>query len=359
MLGPLQDYARATLSELGALEEMEARHASYFGAIVDDYPRGTGVGLDEWRTRFDHEWGNIRQAISTCIDRGDYQGLAHFVNALWPILWLEDRALETLGWLDVLRPHLDDLELGVRAQATYVDGFFSLEVGEFQRAVDFGLRALELARAAADEEQVAMSQLLLAGSIPAFGLDDPRIEEFISDAIRTFRRRGDTVNLAYALNFLASFEAARGNPAAARTALEEALVIAKGVEALPIEAQSSAALAFVELISGDLDAAERCLVAALQALEGRPSSEVMSYVLDGYGWWALVQGRTIPGLTALGAGEGLRARVGLRVWPLTAAQIDLFSHIADTYDDPDARAARRAGRELSPAAALAVVTSPA
>ncbi|HEX5671720.1 MAG TPA: DUF4062 domain-containing protein, partial [Acidimicrobiia bacterium] len=91
MLGPLQDYARVTLAELGALEEMQARHASYFGQIVDDYPRGTGVGLDEWRTRFDREWGNIRQAISTCIDRADYRGLAHFITALWPLLWLEDR----------------------------------------------------------------------------------------------------------------------------------------------------------------------------------------------------------------------------------------------------------------------------
>jgi hypothetical protein len=31
--------------------------------------------------------------------------------------------------------------------------------------------------------------------------------------------------------------------------------------------------------------------------------------------------------------------------------------MADAYDDPDAQAARRAGRELTPAAALAVVTN--
>jgi predicted ATPase/class 3 adenylate cyclase len=359
MLGPLQDYARETLSESGAFREMEARHASFYVHKVDAYPRGTGVGLEAWRIRTDLDWGNIRQAVATCISRGDFPALARLVNSLWPLLWVEDRADEALGWLRVLRPHLDDLELAVRAKTVYVDGFFALEVGEFQRAVDFGLQALELAKAAADEEQVAMSQLLLAGSLPAFGLDDPRIEEFIEEAVSAFRHRGDTVNLAYALNFLCSLEAARGNTAAARAAIEEALVLAKEVEALPIAAQSSAALAFVELISGDLDAAERCLVAAVQALEGRPSSEVMSYVLDAYGWWALVQGRTIPGLTALGAAEGLRARVGLRVWPLTAAQITLLAQMADAYDDPDAQAARRAGRELSPAAALAVVTSPA
>lgn len=356
ILGPLQDYARETLGESGALEEMEARHASFYGHKVEAYPRGTGVGLEAWRIRTDLDWGNIRQAIATCISRSDFPALARSVNSLWPLLWIEDRAEEALGWLGVLRPHLDDIELAVRAKTVYVDGFFALEVGEFQRAVDCGFRALELAKAAGDEEQVALSQLLLAGSLPAFGLDDPRIEQFIEDAIRAFRRRADTVNLAYALNFLCSFEAARGNPAAARAAIEEALVLAKEVEALPIEAQSSAALAFVELISGDLDAAERRLVSAMRALETRPSSEVMTYVLDGYGWLALAQGRTIPGLTALGAAEGLRSRVGLRTWPLTAAQITLLAHMADAYDDPDAQAARRAGRELSPAAALAVVT---
>ncbi|HEX2368312.1 MAG TPA: NB-ARC domain-containing protein, partial [Acidimicrobiia bacterium] len=355
LLVPLQDYCRALLEESGEPETIRVRHAAFYAGIVEGYPRGSGVGMADWRRRMELEWGNIQQAIHWCVDRLDYSVLARFLVSLWPLLWQEDRIDESLGWLEVLRPHFDELEPSLRAQTFHVDGFFALEAGDFERALEGGQRAMEAAAALGDEEIEANSRLVVAGSLPAFDFDDPRIPELIVEAIRVFRNRGDTVNLAYALNFLGSYQAGRGDLAEARKAVEEAVLLSARIEALPIGAQSSSLGAFVELISGDLDRAKVYLDAARTALAVTPSREVLSYILDGYGWWALAKGREIDGLSALGAAEGLRARIGLRVWPLAAVQISLLARMADSYEDPEAQAARRAGRELTPDAALALV----
>lgn len=303
----------------------------------------------------DAEWGNIRQAILWSVERPDALAVARFLIALWPLLWIEDRTEETRVWLSAVRPYLGTLPAELRAQVIHVDGFFALETGDFQSAVGWALEAIEAATAVEDEELLGRSQLLAAGSMAAFDMDDPRNLVWIEDSIEIFRRRRDTVNLCYALNFYCSYQASRGNLEEARRAIEEARLLADDVEALPIAAQSSAALAFVDLLSGDPDAAEQHLAAALKRLDATPNREILSYVLDGYGWLALVKGREIAGLTALGAAEGLRERIGLRTWPLTTAQITLLSQMADSYQEPQARAARRAGRDLTPEAALAVV----
>jgi predicted ATPase/class 3 adenylate cyclase len=357
LLGPLQDYARAALEESGELGAMRAGHAAYFARWVEGYPRGTGVGLAAWRHKTDLEWGNLHQAILWCVTTSDHERLARLLAAMWPLLWIEDRVDETVGWLDELRPHIDELPARLGAQVVQIDAFFTLEIGDFDRALRAGLESLERAAAVGDEELEARSRLIVAGTLPAFDLDDPRIPELIARAIEVFRERNDTVNLGYALNFSCSYHAAKGNLAAARAAIEEALILAGDVEALPLLPQSASALAFVELLSGDLDAAEQHLAVAVKELDTLPSREVMAYVLDAYGWLALARGRELAGLTALGAAEGLRERIGLRMWPLTAAQVAQISRLADSYEDPEAQAARRAGRELTPEAALAVVTA--
>jgi predicted ATPase len=356
LLGPLREYAVAALQESGEYEEMQHRHAEFYARKVEMYPRGTGKGLEDWKRRIDLEWGNIREAILWCVANHDHYNLASYMASLWPLLWLEDRVVEARGWLGVLRPHLDDIEPGLRAQTLHVDGFFDLEAGDFATALDKGQEALALAEEVGDEELAGRCRLVIAGSLPAFNLDDPRNRECIEEAVATFRRRGDLANLAYALNYLCTYEGAKGNVDAARKAIEEAILLAADIEALPVGPQSIAQLAFVELIAGNAAAAEERLHEALAALEARPSREVLSYILDGFGWLALSRGSVIPGLTALGAAEGLRTRVGLRPWPLVAAQIALLSQVADSYEDPEAQAARRAGRELTPEAALAVVT---
>jgi predicted ATPase/class 3 adenylate cyclase len=356
LLGPIQDYARERLSESGEIAAIEGRHARYFGQTVENYPRGSGEGLAAWERRMSLEWGNIRRAILWCVEASEFETLARMLNALWPMLWQHDRTEETRGWLDALRPHLADLPPDVRAQALYVDGFFAQEVGDYEHAVQRGLETLAAAKAIGNEELGGQARLLVSGSLPALDIEDPRILTSINEAVAIFRRRGDTVNLAYALNFLGSYQATRGELEDARIAIEEALALAEDVEALPIKAQSSAALAFIYLLSGHLDEAERKLSFAVNSLELTPNREIMSYVLDGYGWWALIQGREIAGLTAIGAAEGIRSRVGLRTWPLTTAQIAMLARLADSYEDPDSQAARRAGRDLTAEAALAVVT---
>ena len=355
LLGPLQEYALESLAEAGELEAMRDRHAAHVVGWVEEYPRTSGGEVTRWRRRIASEWGNVHQALVWCTSEGDHRALARLLVALWPHLWVENRVTETLGWLEELRPHPERLAPEVRAHIVHIDGFFALEIGEHQRALALGHQALAAAETLGEVELAARTRLLLAGILPAFDLHDPDILPLMDRAIATFRERGDVVDLAYALNFQCAYLAATGDMEAARRAIEEALALSADMEALPVHAQSQTALGFVELIAGDPDAAAQHLAAAVAALENSPSREILSYVLDGYGWWALVSGDDIAGLTAIGAAEGLRDRLGLRAWPLAAGQLASITTLADSYASPDAQAARRAGRQLAPEAALAVV----
>lgn len=356
LLGPILDYARERLGESGERDQIEARHARFFGSWVEAYPRGPDMSLSDWETRTSGEWGNIRQAIIWSVEHADHQLLAGLLTSLWPILWQRDRTEETRTWLDQIRPNLTSMPASVQGKVFHVDGFFAQEAGDYQHACAQGFKALEIANETEDQDLAAHARLLLAGSLPGIDPKDDRVLGLINEAADIFRLLDDYVSVAYALNYLCSYHASRGELDAARRAIEQALVIAEQIEVLPIRAQSYSALAFVDLLSGDFLGAEDALTNALEALAKTPNREVLSYVLDGYGWWALAQGREIAGMTAIGAAEGVRSRVGLRTWPLTTAQISLLSRLADSYEDPEAQAARKAGRDLTPEAALAVVT---
>jgi predicted ATPase/class 3 adenylate cyclase len=355
MLSPLRAYALDRLKESGSYENMRDRHASYFGELVGSYPRGTGEGLEAWRVKVDSDWSNVSQAVSWSISRRDHAAVARFVASTWPLVWLESRYDETADWITFVSENLDALEPKLRAEAMYVEGFFALETGDFARARDTGLATLAAAEAVDNEELMGRAMLVIAGSLPAFDFEDPRIGQYIDDASSLFRRRSDLVDLAYALNYRCSYQAAKGNFDAARASIEEALALASKVEALPVEAQSAMQLAFLDLAAADLTSGLAHLQHARRLLEQRPNREVLTYLLDGFGWLALLQGEVMAGMTARGAAEGVRSRLRLRAWPLAAAQMALLTQLADYYEDPDAQAARAAGRLLAPDQALELV----
>jgi hypothetical protein len=87
-------------------------------------------------------------------------------------------------------------------------------------------------------------------------------------------------------------------------------------------------------------------------IKARPSSEVFTYLLDAFAWLGLRRQRPIAAMTAVGASEGLRARLGLKMWPMAAMQVGLLTQLADSVTDPEAQAARRSGRQLNPSVAL-------
>lgn len=355
LLGPLRDYALAMLDESDERQEASARHAGYYLAALDPYPRGIGVGLERWARRVRRDWANLRLAVGWCMDHSRYGEVAEVVAALWPFVFLESRYTEALGWLDWVRPGLDGVDRRTAGYVLYADSLFRLETGDFAGSRDSASAALEISRAIGDAELEGLAHLELGSALPAFGIDQPEIHEHLSRAEAIFRRRTDSANVAYILAVKMSYLAARGDLAGARGAAEEMLVVGERVEALPVVPQAHTFLAFIALAEDDLPEAERRLDTACRAIREAPSREVLTYLLDAFGWLGLRQNRPIPAMTAVGASEGLRERLGLTMWPVAAMQVGMLTQLADSVMDLDAQAARRSGRELHPSLALDLV----
>ena len=356
MLSPLRDYARLRLSESGDASRLRERHGRYFAGRVTRYPRGNAVGLVEWKTQLTDEWDNIGVAVGWLLDAGDHGTVARVVADTWPLIWVDGRIRETQPWIDAVLSHPDGIERSLLGRVMHVAAFFALEGGEYQVAVELGLKAIPIAEETGDLDLEGSTRLIVCGAVPAFDLLDDRIDPYLTRAVELFRDSGDVVHLAYALNYQSSYQAATGDLERARSSIAEALVLSRGIEVLPVRAQSFVQLGFVDLATGMVEAARRNFEQAVQALETTPNREVLALLLDGHGLLAVMEGRTIEGLTAFGAAEGVRSRLGLRPWPLVTSQLSVLRQLADSFDDREARAARQAGRELSPAEALGLVS---
>lgn len=357
LLGPLHDFALAMLEQSGEMEEVRARHAGHYLASVEPYPRASGTGLADWAGRVSRDWIQIRHAVAWCMEHDRVAEVANVLSSLWPFVFLESRYTDAMGWLDWVRPRLGEIEPSIAGYVIYAESLFALETGDFERSRDCARESLDIALELGDAEMEGLAHLELGSSLPAFGLDQPEIPQHLTRAEEIFRERGDVANLAYILAVETSYQAAIGDLAAARRAAEEMLQLGQQVEALPIVPQAHTFLAFIALSEEDLEGAARELDAACRTIRARPSSEVFTYLLDAFAWLGLRLLKPIPAMTAVGASEGLRERLGLTMWPMASMQVSLLTQLADSVTDPEAQAARRSGRQLNPSVALDLVRS--
>jgi hypothetical protein len=355
LLGPLRDYARTMLEDCGEIADVRARHAEHYLHTLEPYPRGVGLGLARWARRVNEDWVNLRVAVAWCMEHDRFADVGHVLCAVWPYVFLESRYADALVWLDWVRPRLHQLDPSIAGYVLYAESLFRLETGDFAASRDSAAASLEIAKVEGDAEMEGLAHLELGSALPAFGIEQPEIRQHLNTAEEIFRGRGDGVNLAYTLAVKASYLAALGELAAAKTSAVEMLRLGEQVEALPVVPQAHTFLAFIALSEDDLLEAEGQLDAACRAIEALPSREVLTYLLDAFAWLGLRLQKPIPAMTAVGASEGMRSRLGLTMWPVAAMQVSLLTQLADSVTDRDAQEARRSGRGLNPSLALALV----
>jgi predicted ATPase/class 3 adenylate cyclase len=355
LLGPLHDYAMSMLEDSGEIEEVRTRHGEHYLSTLEPYPRALGLGLARWARRVSRDWPHLRVAVAWCMERDRYSDVAAVLRSVWPYVFLESRYADAMEWLDWLRPRVGEVDPPIAGFVLYAESLFRLETGDFEGSRDSARASLEIAQTIGDTEMEGLSHLGLGSALPAFGIDQPEIHQHLYRAEELFRERGDAANLAYTLAVEGSYQAALGDLVTARTTAEEMLELGKQLEALPIVPQAHTFLAFIALSEENLIEAEQRLEAACRSIRALPSREVLTYLLDAFAWLGLRQQKPIPAMTAVGASEGLRERLGLRMWPMAAMQVSLLTQLADSVTDPESQAARRSGHELNPSVALDLV----
>ncbi len=155
------------------------------------------------------------------------------------------------------------------AVADILSGLFSLlhDSGDYQGAEKVARQALDIRqrKLGADHPKTAESKVLLASLLNDLEVYD-EAERLYREALITLRRHGTAQELASALDGLGILLVVRGDPAAARSLVEEGMELRRaslGV-AHPGFAESLSILAFVRQELGDLEAAEELQRQSLQ-----------------------------------------------------------------------------------------------
>ena len=122
----VRQYAQLRLLDTGGKEEAEARHASWYGDLVQRLePRLGGADKDRARAELDTELDNIRAAWDSAVERCDLGVIARTVGGLatfYGLRTMNEEAVARLGAaLDAVRRLPDaqrplDLELGLQVR---------------------------------------------------------------------------------------------------------------------------------------------------------------------------------------------------------------------------------------------------
>jgi hypothetical protein len=232
-----------------------------------------------------------------------------------------------------------------------------METGDAPTAISYARPAIELAARVGDRDTEAWSRLMLAGSLLFVDASAPEPREQIARAVVLARSLDDPFALGYALSFQAAISTLDGDLATGLANHSEVLDIAKRLENVPLICQTYSQVAMTQLTAGEIGQARSALESASEYLDRLRSMESLAVLLDGVSWLAFAEGDQVRAMTALGAANAARSRVGLVRWALIAGMLDAAG-VAAEAEHPALADARRAGGEMSPQDAIAYALQP-
>jgi predicted ATPase len=354
----MRDFACEQLAVMGDAEETRLRHAEFYeGLVVDSEPLLRGTRQRETVMLLTREWHNLRSAAEWALQTGRFQMAGSLYVRTWIVAWQGDNWRDARTYTKGFMGITDQLDESLRARALFVAAGTYMEIGEAETALTYARPAVELAQHIGDKETEAWARLMIAGSALAIDLLSTEGREQINRAVDLARSIDDPFVLGYAMSFQAAMLTVDGDPEAGFRNHTEVLAIAQDLDNVPLMSQSLAQAAFAHMRAGKLGAARQSLEAAAENLDRLRSMEGLALLLDATSLLAFFEQDMVRAVTALGAADATRAKVGLVRWALVAALLE-SAGVAAEAENPDLAEARLAGSQMAPHDAIAFALEP-
>jgi predicted ATPase/class 3 adenylate cyclase len=354
----MRDFAVERLSVAGDEEETRLRHAEHFDSVAaSSEPLLRGPRQREIINALSKDWRNFRAAAEWALETDRIELAGSLYTGSWILAWQGDHWNDTDKYTGKFVGVIDGLDEQLQARILFVAAGFRMETGDGPTAIGYARPAIELAERVGDRDTEAWSRLMLAGSLLFGDASAPEPREQIARAVALARSLDDPFVLGYALSFQAAMATLDGDLAAGLANHMEVLDIAKRLEIVPLICQTYSQVAMTHLTAGDIGPARTALEAAAEYLDRLRSMESLGVLLDGVAWLAFAEGDQVRAMTALGAANSARSRVGLVRWALIAGMLDAAG-VAAEAEHPALADARRAGEEMSPQDAIAYALQP-
>jgi predicted ATPase len=358
MASAMREFATEQLASSGDEEETRLRHAQHFDAVVADaYPLMRGPKQRETITTLSPDWPNIRTASGWALKAERIELAARLYFNSWILVWQGDFWLDSDAYSSKFTEVSDRLDEQLRAEILFVTSGFRMERGDWQGAIDPARTAIELAQQVGDREIEGWARLMLAGSLTFSDPGDAEARENIAGAVALGRSLDDPFLLGYSLSFHGAMATYAGDLPTALASHEESLEIARRLDIVSLMTQSIGQGAMTHLSTANIEMARAKLEEGAEFLDRIRSHEALAVFLDAVAWLAFAEDDPVRAMTALGAANAARAKVGLVRWALLASLLEAAGVAAET-EQPALAEARRAGGEMTPRDAIVYALQP-
>jgi tetratricopeptide (TPR) repeat protein len=316
MLETVREFVSERLAARADEADIRRRHAEFYRAFAEESERQLRtVGHDELHERLYAEIGNLAAAVEWYL-ANDRTPLPHLFRVLFPIWEMRDQARDAHGWVQRMVSAFDELDLDPQARAELVWARIATanELGD-DSAVLSGRECFEeLLDGIRDPGLHAVSLVVMAWTSPILGDFDRSLRE-ASSAVDELRALDDPYWLCVALasTGFALVNVGRHDEALAR--FRESREMADQLDNAWLSAISRLWIGTLALWSDRPAEARLLLEEALDLGLSAHSTTVFALCLVGFARFYLKTGDAEKAARLAGAAEGLRRRVGLKVWP--------------------------------------------
>jgi len=355
MLETVGQFVAERLAARPDAAEIQRRHAGYYRALTGQADRPLrGAGQDEWLERLQAEAGNLAAAVRWCLAH-DTGPLPHVFWVLYPFWLSRDHMREGRSWVAQLLPAAGLLTAQARAELEWTELMAALGVGDDLGALAASRRLGPLLPAIRSPALHAASQLALAWCAPLTGDYDGALRA-AAHSLEQLRGLDEPFFTALAVGSVGTLERILGRYDDALGHLREADDLGGRFGITWLTAWSRERLGTLFIFRGDLPQAGALLGQALDLSVAARSTASVTVCLAAHARLAFAEDDPERAAQLQGAAEGLRERVGLRVWPtLRQGEAELVTQARQTLGTERFNQAFSAGSALSQREAVAIV----
>lgn len=352
MLHTVRAYAWEQLEHTDDFSSIRDRHAEWFHELVLSCDPAHQPGAIARWAELERELPNVRAAIAWRTDHDDNAAIGLLAASLWVWYWLAGRMSEGRVWIESLAPRMDRADVladdevaGCFAEAV---GAVRFSLGDHGGAEVLLRRALSHYTAAGDDEGIMIVSCILAAMVPVDG-DTAEAIELASTAVARARALGLDWALAFALGVYGSTVRWYRSVERGKASQLEGLAIARQVGDWFLIGHLLSRLAIGALSEGDFEDARRFLVEASDCCRLTLQMESTVFCLEVAAGLAFAEGRALEAVRLIGAGDAVRERLDIPVWPaLGARRAELIAALADSVSPEDYRTAFAEGCTADP-----------
>lgn len=327
MLETVRAFGHEQLVAWREIDDVRDRHASLFLELAEARDPTIPIPGDfAWTARLTPEQDNLRLALTTLHDAGEWRRLLRLAVALDDYWQIRGQYDEANRWIRHALEHDPDAPADIRVKGLAALGQLAYFQGNYEEARSYWEEELTLAHEAGLDHVVA-DKLARLGAL-AFRMNDlDRGAPLLIEALARFQHlRPDgtpTLKMIGRIHALLGDAAImQGELDLAAAYFEQAIAHMRAADDSWMLVDALGGMGVVEVLRGDpVSAGERYL----EALEIGPSDRHLQHstsVLNGLTAVAVDLGQPERAARLLGAAEALRERIGAVVYPRDRAMFD-------------------------------------